>query len=242
MVDSNVTPTFNNLHDIDGDNSSYSYVSNVTNGRSTKLYTVVTNEAPLMHLNRVFTAEQVPSITIKGTAVVDNVSLVVTAKNNTSTLHDNILNKDIAMINKTDSNGSFVPYYISMKEYPVIFNESASRSFSAGADIQRLIDSGQIENYNWNNKALGLDIRLGLNSTTPAIKGFCSASGEYNKPKYNAYSTTDGTYSMVSDEDMAYYAYNPKQVSSPDSTRIQLGKILAVLALIPGHLPSYHLI
>jgi hypothetical protein len=63
------------------------------------------------------------------------------------------------------------------------------------------------------NSALGVDIRLGMGNS-PSIKGYCSASGEYNKPQINTY-YSDGTYSMVSDEDMAYYAYDPKQISAP---------------------------
>ncbi|WP_395950149.1 hypothetical protein ACFWHB_10685 [Aeromonas mytilicola subsp. aquatica] len=222
LVDSNITPTFTNLHDIDGDDNSFSYVKNTTNGRDTKLYTVVTDEVPLMHLNRILGTKTIPSITIKGgTAVVDNVSLVVTAKNNSDTLHDNILNQDIKMANGEDSSGDFVPYYISMKEYPTIFNESGNSTFSPNEDINRLINTQQI-GISETNSALGLDIRLGKGNS-PSIKGYCSASGEYNKPQINTY-YSDGTYSMVSDEDMAYYAYEPKQVSAPSTTRIQLAK------------------
>ncbi|UQA54453.1 hypothetical protein [Vibrio sp. ED002] len=215
LVDSNVTPSFTNLHDIDGSDKTYSYVSNTTNGRKTKLYTVVTDEVPLMHLNRILSGQKVPSITVKGgTAVVDNVSLVVTAKNNTDTIHDNILNQNIKMINKRDSEGNFVPYYISMKEYPTIFNESVSGKFNPNADIDRLINSKQITISN-QNPALGVDIRLGSNNS-PSIKGYCSASGDYNKSKFN------GSYSIVPDEDMSYYTYKPKQVSGPTSNHLSL--------------------
>lgn len=215
LVDDNITPTFTNLHDIDGNNKPFSYTKNKTNGRATRLYTVVTDEVPLMHLNRILGSQKTPSISVKGgTAVVDSVSLVVTAKNNTELLHDHILNKDVKMIDNVDSEGSFVPYYLVMKEYPTIFNESVTGTFNPNADIDRLVNSNQIA-VSDQNPDLGIDIRLG-DKNAPSIKGYCSASGDYNKPKF------DGSYSMVPDEDMSYYTYEPKQVSKPDIDNFSL--------------------
>ncbi len=218
LVSADVTPQFTNLHDIDGNNDSFSYAAMSTNGSSSKLYTVVTDDVPLMYLYDRLNSKR-PSISFKGgKGVVDSISLIVTAKNNSATLHDNILNKDIAMVNKTDAEGKFVPYYLTMKEYPATLSYTKD-TLDPDSDAKRLVNSGQLGNVTLTPKQ-GLDIRLGAPSSQVTIKNYCAAEGEYNKPHEVR---SDGTYAIYADEDMAYYTYDPKQVSQSQNNYLTLG-------------------
>ena len=215
LVQGDAEPTFNNLHDADGDDSTFDSIKTTTNGKSTKLYTVVTDNVPLSQLYNKLHANP-PSIEIDGTtAVVDQVSLVVTLLNNPGVsdadpvLHDSILDTDITMPNKTDEDGEFVPYYIYLQAYPVKLHYGASgASFDPDTDIKRLIDTGQIANANYTVDS-GVEIALG--NTETKIAGYCLEDGEYNTPYQER---DDGTNVIIyADEDMSYYAYNPKQVN-----------------------------
>ncbi|EOD77023.1 hypothetical protein D515_04792 [Grimontia indica] len=208
------TVNFSNFNDIDGDNSEYNYVNVKTNGRDMKLYTVVSDDVSLMHLGHFLGSDKgAPKITASGdTVLVDNVSLVVTAKNHGSTIKDHNLNSSINLIDEKDESGRRFPYYLVMKEYPVEFNShSNQKSFNPSEDINRLINTGQLGGVTHDNDLLGLQLNLGRNNGIK-VQGYCDVQGEYNNTHEIR---SDGEYSIIADEDMNYYTYEPKQVSSP---------------------------
>ncbi|WP_039850629.1 hypothetical protein, partial [Grimontia indica] len=217
------TVNFTNFNDIDGDNSEYNYVNVTTNGRDMKLYTVVSDDVPLMHLyNRLGNGTGVPKITAVGdTALVDNVSLVVTAKNHGSTIKDHNLNSSIHLIDEKDESGDRFPYYLVMKEYPVEFNSHSNQeSFDQSEDIDRLIKTRQLGNVTHDNDKLGLQLNLGRNNGIK-IQGYCDVEGEYNTIHEIR---DDHEYSIVADEDMKYFAFDPKKVSSPGKTHLKVDR------------------
>lgn len=217
LVEDDVTPQFINLYDSNGSGATgtdVSYVNMTTDGKATKLYTVLTEPAPLMYLAAEFGTNYMkyPKIITKGgTAVVDDVSLVVSMRNVTSKIHDTILNRDIQLIDKKDSSGEQYPYYLTIKEYPTIFNGDGNNWFyNLNSDLIRLYDENQIGGaLSLGNT--GTQLSLG-NSNSKSIAGYCSAQGAYNERFEN---TRYDKFTIIADEDMNYYAYEPKQVSEP---------------------------
>lgn len=209
IVDQTVTPTFENLDDIDGDNTNYSFVTE----DDKKIYTVLSKDVPLAYLHNYTTSDetQVPKITVKGgTALVDSVSLVITATNNDGLLYDKILDQNIEMLTAEDADGNFVPYYIAMKEYPARLSYGAfGESFDPDEDIKRLVNTQQIVIPSELNVDRSQEIWLGTGQYK--ISGYCAAEGEYNKP--HNYARNGYQEIIYADEDMSYYAYDPKQVN-----------------------------